>query len=82
MCSDDLSDSGSEYVQGASNEEVSGDSDVSYDSDEELLCDNEYCWAGLAPHGGSVQSDRDGTGISGHVPQFTCPRDAFCFIFL
>ena len=89
MSSDDLSDSGSEYVPGASDEEVSGDSDVSYDSEEELFNENESIveqgWCLMADPFCDMCPDplpafSDATGISGHLVQFICPHDVFFFI--
>ena len=88
MSSDDLSDSGSEYVPGASDEEVSGDSDVSYNREEELLNENESIveegWRFMADAFSDMRLESlpvfsNATGISGHMAHFTCPCDAFSF---
>ena len=90
MSSEDLSDSGSEYAPGASDEEVSGESDVSYDSNEELFneCEPivEEGWSFMADPckdkpPGPLPVFSDATGISGNVAQFTCPQDAFINFF-
>ena len=92
MSSDELSDSGSEYQPGTSDREesdMSGESEVYDDSDEELCANGESIveegWRFMAdPFSDSRPDplppfDDAATGISTHVEQFTCPREAFSF---
>ena len=82
-------ESGSEYAPGTSDEEIGGDSDVSDDSDEEfndIESIVEEGWRFMADPFSDVRPDplpvfTAATGISCHVPQFTCPREAFCYFF-
>ena len=90
MSSDEHSDSESEYAPSASEEEESDWSDVSYGSDEEFDENEpivEEGWSFMADPFKDERPDplpdftTDATGISGHVSQFQCPRDAFTYFF-